>query len=171
MKKIIYSFFICLIFSNLASAQIDDDNTLSNFNVQLEGTTFFSSYAMFANVEAKILSTESGVFNVFGRAGFGFYEIAGLVNCHTQNGTGGIVGIVMLIGNGSHHFEINGGAFLGDFKYKEKDSGPRVGCRIEGFRTQPLVAVGYRYQKPGEGGLISIKVGFQGVGVALGYAF
>ena len=55
----------------------------------------------------------------------------------------------------NNHFELNDGTFLGTFKSDDETDGGFLGTGIfasscnedEGFKTYPIINVGYRYQK------------------------
>jgi hypothetical protein len=71
----------------------------------------------------------------------------------------GLATITMLTGKRNSHFELNTGTFIVSDS-DDTNSG-----------VYPLLAMGYRYQKPSGGFVFKTKIGILGLGIGLGYAF
>lgn len=183
-------FCLCLallLSNNLINAQdtqdiiAQDSPGMSNFNFNFEASTLIFAGSASINIEGRIFSSDSERIHFYARAGYGkAYQdlsfITILVACPevSQSGSGGLLGITMLTGGGNHHFEVNASTFLGSFK---TEISPGIfGQSCEGFDDEwtsplPVVDLGYRYQKPGQGFIFRAKIGNFGLGIGLGVAF
>lgn len=167
-------FFLCLTIilpSNLIIAQTGGTPGMSKINLHFDAATLIFINSATINLEGKFLSSDSEKFHLYGRAGYGYVDVSTLVFCNGQNASGGLLGLTMLTGKGNHHFEANGGAFLGSFKNNINDSGIFGSCDNAGFEVLPLIDIGYRFQKPEGGVIFRAKMGSLGVGLGLGIAF
>ena len=136
---------------------------MSNFGFYADGGTIIIFNAASVNIEGRLISTESNMFHLYGRLGFGKMIIARLFVDKNES-TGGIAALTMLIGKEKHHFEGNIGMFLGTGSKWIRDDQNKL-------NWYPIVEVGYRYQKIGNGIIVRAKIGTLGVGIGLGYAF
>lgn len=173
MKNLLCISLMIFLFSNLIIGQTQSNSDMARFNVQVEASSFILINAFSVSAEGRIISSNNNKIHLLGKAGIGSLSIA-TIFCETLKSTGGNLGLTMLTGKGDHHFELNGAVFLGSFKYKDDELGI-LNCADDGvnlgFRAQPLVDLGYRFQRPGEGFIFRAKIGFTGLGIAVGYAF
>ena len=159
MKKSIFTFVILVLSVSLLKSQDPQNTEISKNTTYLEfGTNIIVSSFNF-NYERYLLTSKSENVNLYGRAGFGAAAIY-----WGNAGFGGLLGLTMITGKGSNHFEASGGLFLG---YEKP---PPAGGNGTYFPI-PLLDLGYRYQKPGNGFMFRAKAGIMGIGVGLGYAF
>lgn len=170
MRNFLLACLVLLFSNHFISAQTDGVSQMSLYNVHVEGATWLAVNSASVNFEGKFHSSESEKFHVYGRAGFGYADINSLVYWDGHNALGGILALTILTGAGDHHFEMVGGAFLGNFKSKN-GSGIFAPDEDLGFKALPLIDVGYRFQKPESGFLFRAKVGTLGLGIGLGYGF
>jgi len=176
MKNLIYLTLSFLLITNLISAQInsqtDSISGMSDFNLHFEASSFIVVSLASINVEGKLFSSDSQKFHLYGRAGFGYADVANRILCTGRSAVGGILGFTMLAGKDDHHFEAHVGTYLGSFKNKDREGILNSPCREKsGSRVIPLIDLGYRYQKPGSGFIFRARVGTYGVGIGFGAAF
>lgn len=181
-------FCLCLAFllsNNLIEAQgtpdltMQDSPGLSNLNLNIEASTYLVASSASINIEVRIFSSDSEKIHFYARAGYGKVHqnlSAYAILCPevSQSGSGGLLGITMLTGEGNHHFEANAGVFLGSFKTEIGSGIFDQSCpRPDDLWTSPLpvVALGYRYQKPGKGFIFRVKIGNLGLGIGCGVPF
>lgn len=157
MKNLIFVCLVLLLSNDTVRAQVHGGSGMSNLNLYLELGTNFAISSASINLEALLDSSSSGKVHWYGRAGFG-----GTTVLFGPTGLGGLGALTMLTGKDKHHFEVSGGAFLGD------DNGAGT---HDGFFALPLLDLGYRFQEPGKGFMVRAKAGILGIGVGLGYAF
>ncbi len=146
------------------------DPELSGVNFQLEAASVVFVTTALVNIEAKFYSTGSENLHLFGRVGFGYAELSSFT-CDRSFALGVPLGLTMLTGQWNHHFEINGGAFIGSFSARNHDSTLFGKCDYVGAKILPLFDLGYRYQDLDGGIIFRAKAGLLGVGIAVGYAF
>lgn len=136
-----------LTLSNPVLAQ----NELSKVNLY---TQFGAVPGLEATMNMEVRFFNGNKISWYGRAGAGLGGVLLLTG-----GPGGSASVTMLTGKNNHHFELNGGVFIGyDEYYKD-------------MFYLPIVDFGYRYQKPSGGFLFKTKLGILGLGFGLGYAF
>lgn len=177
MKNLFFLWLTLLLSTNIIRAQIgiqtDSIGEMSNFTVYGEASTYIAVSSVSINLERRLYSSSSAKFHLYGRAGFGYVDVANLIYCTGKTAVGGIFSFAILTGKGDHHFEADAGIYYGSFKNKEIDSWLISGPCTEktGSRVIPIIDLGYRYQKPEGGLLFRARVGNYGVGIGFGYAF
>ena len=171
MKNLLYLCLTFLLATNFISAQTDSIPSLSKFAIHGEAASAGLVSSLFLNLEGKFYSSASEKIHFYGRAGFGYVDVSTFIICNGQTAYGGSIGFGMITGKGNHHFELFGGGFFGFFKSKNNDSGLFRSCRNFGNQAVPVVDLGYRFQKPGDGLFFRAKFGVYGLGIGLGYAF
>jgi len=172
--------------NNLINAQdtpditVQDSPGMSNFNLNFEASTLIFVGSASINIEGRVFSSDSEKIHFYARASYGKVSqqiniLGALLLCDvsTQSGSGGFLGITMLTGGENHHFEVNAGTFLGSFNNEEIPGLFECEEIFDELWTSPLpiVDLGYRYQKPGQGFIFRAKIGNLGLGIGFGVAF
>jgi hypothetical protein len=132
------------------------------FGLYADVGTIIVFNTVFINFEGRLVSAESNRFHLYGRLGFGKMHLVRLFVDNNES-TGGIAALTMLIGKEKHYFEGNLGVFIGTRSKWVRDDQDKY--------RHPVLEVGYRYQKPGKGIIVRVKIGTLGLGLGLGYAF
>jgi hypothetical protein len=161
MKNFAIIFFSVLFLHSVSEAQTSAPTQLHNYNASVEIGTWFYINTISLTLERRLHSSSSGNINLFGKLGFGIVHILKSEEENEQL-NGGLIAMTLLMGKGSHHFEINGGSFLGTYIGMNTD---------KGFRAIPIVTLAYRFQKPGGRSIFKLNMGILGIGVGFGYAF
>lgn len=144
--------FLLVLFSvNQSSAQ-EASEVRSRSSIYADGGALFAGQFSL-NYEYSFLLRER--VSLAARAGAGYGVLVG-----NYGGPGGIAGITMLIGKESHHFEANGGVFVGYSSDAQRNP-----------FLFPLADIGYRYQRSSGGFLFKVRAGYLGIGLGVGYAF
>jgi hypothetical protein len=149
--RIVLIGLIFLAFYSNTEAQMTEQIKLSKVNLYADAGLHLAAQASI-NLEGQFYSGKKTTW--YGRVGVG---TAGVI--FGSSGPGGLGALTILTGKGNNHFEVNGGAFIGNDSYYS-----------DSF-VFPLLDLGYRYQKPAGGFIFRAKAGFLGIGLGLGYAF
>ncbi|MFT4737496.1 MAG: hypothetical protein ACJAZM_003003 [Cyclobacteriaceae bacterium] len=153
MKRVtLITCFILSIFYISEAQQVQDSLSASKLVIYGDFGPNLLGVPASINVEGLFLNKKK--IQLYARAGFGYGVIF-----FGPTGPGGLGALSFLVGGGKHHFEVDGGVFVGQDSY-DGDT----------FLT-PIADIGYRFQKPGGGLFFKGKLGIVGFSIGLGYAF
>ncbi|MEM9548479.1 MAG: hypothetical protein AAGA77_21015 [Bacteroidota bacterium] len=168
MRKINKTLFFLVAFVINLMSQTTDEPRTPKLVLNIEASSWVLLGGVSFNSEVLVLHSKKYNFLVYARAGyFKGYYFNDLFDSGYRNGLQGGFTFLQKIGN--HYFESNLGLYQLD-KYRSCGVSNEHKL-VDENKIYPLIRFGYRYQHPNDNWMITIKLGFMGLGVGAGFAF